>query len=82
MIEQFYLIYKWDSNPVQSCPGSNENQTVFLILQNSWTGASPSDAVQCHTQDTRSGRDFTVRLGLLWEWKFVVSSSGMVNTLE
>ena len=41
-------------NPFPSGPGSNGNEGVLHISQTSRTGASPSDAVKCHTQDTRS----------------------------
>ena len=36
----------------QSNPWSNGNEEVLNTLQISKTGTSPSDAVQCHTQDT------------------------------
>ena len=36
----------------QRVPGSNGNKGVLHILQNTRTGASPSDAVSCNTQDT------------------------------
>ena len=38
----------------QSGPGSNFNEGLLLIPQSSRIGASSSDAVQCHTQDTSS----------------------------
>ena len=38
----------------QSGSESNGNEGVIQFLQSSGTGASPSDAVYCHTQDTSS----------------------------
>ena len=38
----------------QSGPGSNGNEGVLHIPQSSRTGASPSDAIECHTEDTSS----------------------------
>ena len=35
----------------QSGPESNSNEEVLHTPQNSRTGASPSDAIWCHTQD-------------------------------
>ena len=42
------------TNPGQSGPESNDKEGVQNIHQSSTTGASPSDAVECHTQDTCS----------------------------
>ena len=36
----------------QSEPGSNGNEGVLYIPQSSRTGASPSDVVYCHIQNT------------------------------
>ena len=49
MIEKFYLTHRWDpltctTNPVQSGAGSNGDEDVLPILQNSWI-ARLSDAV-------------------------------------
>ena len=38
--------------PGQSEPGSNDNQGVLHNPQSSKTGASPSDIIQCPSQDT------------------------------
>ena len=35
----------------QSRLGSNDNEEVLYILKHSRVGASPSDAVKCHTKD-------------------------------
>ena len=40
------------ANLGQSGPGSNSNEYVLHFAQSSRTGASPSDEVKCHTQDT------------------------------
>ena len=38
----------------QSEPGSHDNEGVLPIPKDSRTGASPSDAVKCHTLETSS----------------------------
>ena len=43
----------------KSGPGSNGNEGVLHISQNSWTGASSSDAVYCHIQEFRIGWEVT-----------------------
>ena len=47
MIEYFYLTQIWyligSSSPGQSEPGSNGNEGVLHIPQNSWTWASQPD---------------------------------------
>ena len=56
MIEQFYLNQEWNLNrQYHSRPsghGSNSNEGVLHILQSTRTGASPSNIVKCHIQDT------------------------------
>ena len=50
----------------QSGPGSNGNERVLYITQSSRIGASPSYAVQCHTQDTHWGGSLTPLRGGDW----------------
>ena len=52
MIEQIYEILTDTTNPGSSGSKSNGNRGQFHISQSSRTGASPSDAGLCHTQDT------------------------------
>ena len=43
MVKQFYLTHRWDRSG-QSGPGSNGNNGLFHISQNSRIGASPADS--------------------------------------
>ena len=58
MIEHFYLSNRWDLTGTtnrdknKNGPESNSYKSIHHITQRSWTGASPSVAVKCHTQDT------------------------------
>ena len=46
MIEAFFLTNSWDLNMYNQFPSVwTCNERIPHILQNSWTGASPSDAV-------------------------------------
>ena len=55
MIKQFYETLTGTTTPNQSEPEGDGNKEEFHIPQISWTGASPSDAVLCHTQDAHWG---------------------------
>ena len=56
MVKQFYLIPTGSTTLGQSGPGSYDIEGVPQILQSSRTGASPSDADECHIQDTCLGQ--------------------------
>ena len=44
MVKKFYLAHRWDMTTVgQGVPGSNGNEGVLYIPQNSRAGASRSD---------------------------------------
>ena len=55
MIEQIYMTPRLDPNSSQSGSGSNDNEGLLNITQSSRTGASLSDEVLCHIQDTCLG---------------------------
>ena len=54
MIEQSWLIHRWDHKRYnmlgQSWPGSNGNVGIFHNPKISWTGAAQSDSVYFHTE--------------------------------
>ena len=56
IFKQIYLTHRWDPNKYYHClpsrTGSNGHEGVLQTSQSSKTGASASNVVWCHTQDT------------------------------
>ena len=55
IFKQIYSTLTGSNTPSQSRPGSNSNERVLNTGQTFGTGASPSNAVKCHTQHTLLG---------------------------